>query len=414
MKRWDLRRAIPVVLAPLGALLLAAAVSSIALMISGKDPFAAFSAMFDYAFGPNSGKDVTTEILNKATAYYLAALAVAIGFRMGLFNIGVDGQSRLATLAAGALGAASFLSFMPGFLKIVLIVLVAMAVGAAWAGVAALLKVYRGVSEVISTIMLNFIGGAIFAYLLTTDRLGVKAPGGEIVSTPILPSDSWLNGFVLFPGTSNRVFDFIFVAIAMGIAYWFLLGRTRFGFDLRASGMNPSAAVASGVNAKRMVITTMLLSGGVAGLVALPEVLGRDHAVTTSVPALGFTGIAIALLGRNSPIGIALASLLWAFLDVSNLPLDLLDIPKEIVTIMQGVTVLAVVVAYELAARISRRQQQRRVGVATGEAAIMTLEIPAEIAAKPGVKAVSAEEGSDSSEPSSTPDGPGRHREERA
>jgi simple sugar transport system permease protein len=390
MKRWDPRRVLPIILAPIGALLLAAAISSVALLISGKDPFDAFSAMFEYAFGPSSGPDVTTEILNKATSYYIAALAVAIGFRMGLFNIGVDGQSRLATLAAGALGAASFLAFVPGPVRIVVMVVVAMAVGAAWAGVAALLKVYRGVSEVISTIMLNFIGGAIFAYLLTTERLGVKAPGGEIVSTPILPEDSWLNGFQLFPNTANRVFDFIFVAIALGVAYWFLLGRTRFGFDLRATGMNPSAAVASGVNAKRMVIATMLLSGGVAGLVALPEVIGRDHAVTTSVPALGFTGIAIALLGRNNPIGIALASLLWAFLDVSNLPLDLLDIPKEIVAIMQGVTLLAVVVAYELAARISRRQQQRRVGMATGEAAIVTLEIPASIAAKPGVQTVSA------------------------
>ena len=271
MKRWDLRRILPVLLAPIGALLLAAAISSLALMISGKDPFAAYEAMFRYAFGPNSGPSVTTDILNKATAYYLAALAVAIGFKMGLFNIGVDGQSRLAALAAGALGAASFLSWVPGVLRIVLIVIVAMAVGAAWAGVAALLKVYRGVSEVISTIMLNFIGGAIFAYLLTTERLGVKAPGGEIVSTPILPEDSWLSGFQLFPGTNNRVFDFMFVAIAAGIAYWFLLGRTRFGFDLRATGMNPSAAVASGVNAKRMVITTMLISGAVAGLVALPE-----------------------------------------------------------------------------------------------------------------------------------------------
>ncbi len=112
--------------------------------------------------------------------------------------------------------------------------------------------------------------------------------------------------------------------------------------------------------------------------------------MTTSVPALGFTGIAIALLGRNNPVGIALAALLWSFLDVSNLPLDLLDIPKEIVTIMQGVTVLAVVVAYELAARISRRQQQRSVGKATGEAAVVTLKIPASIAAKEGVETVSA------------------------
>jgi simple sugar transport system permease protein len=396
------------ILAPIAALLLAAAISSIALLIAGKQPIDAFKAMFEYAFtyvptpdNPNpAGKDVTTEILNKATAYYIAAVAVAIGFRMGLFNIGVDGQYRLATLMAGALGAASFLGWMPGPLRIVLMIIVAMIVGALWAGIAALLKVFRGVSEVISTIMLNFIGGSIFAYLLSTDRLGVQAPGGEIVSTKILPKDSWMPSFPIFAGTSNEVFGFIFVAMALGVAYWFVLGRTRFGFDLRATGFNPSAAVASGVDARRMVIATMLLSGAVAGLVGMPEMLGRDHAVTTSVGGLGFTGIAIALLGRNNPIGIAFAAFLWAFLDVSNLPLDLQDIPKEIVTIMQGVTVLAVVVAYELAARISRRAQQSRVGAATGEAKVVTPQIPAALAAKPGVS-------TDTDAP-----GPGQHRGE--
>ena len=103
-------------------------------------------------------------------------------------------------------------------------------------------------------------------------------------------------------------------------------------------------------------------------MVGLPELLGREYAVTTSVGGLGFTGIAIALLGRNNPIGIAFAALLWAFLDRTKIILDLEDIPQETIVIMQGVTVLAVVIAYELAARVTRRQQQRSVGVATGEA----------------------------------------------
>jgi simple sugar transport system permease protein len=149
----------------------------------------------------------------------------------------------------------------------------------------------------------------------------------------------------------------------------------------------------------------MLLSGAVAGMVGLPELLGREYAVTTSVGGLGFTGIAIALLGRNNPIGIAFAALLWAFLDRTKIILDLEDIPQETIVIMQGVTVLAVVIAYELAARVTRRQQQRSVGVATGEAEVVTPEIPAEIAAKPGVEAVSAAIEDDT--------GSGRHRQEK-
>jgi simple sugar transport system permease protein len=358
--RIDWARLLPRVLAPVGALLLAAAISSVALIISNQDPVLAFTAMFDYGTQPES----LVDILNKSTDYYIAAVAVAIGFRMNLFNIGVDGQYRLATLLSAALGAASFLQGVPGFLRIVLIVIVAMAVGAFWAGVAALLKVTRGVSEVISTIMLNFIGGQIVAYLLQTSRLGAQAKGSNDVTTPILAKDSWVSGIPLIPDAQSQVNGFIVVAVLVGLGYWFVLGRTRFGFDLRASGQNATSAVASGVNARRMVLYAMLLSGAVAGLVGMSQLLGAQHAYTSSVGGLGFTAIGIALLGRNSPVGIAFAALLWAFLSRSSQILDIDEIPKEIITIMQGTTVLAVVVAYELANRLSRRAQQRRVGAA--------------------------------------------------
>jgi simple sugar transport system permease protein len=291
---------------------------------------------------------------------------VAIGFRMALFNIGVEGQYRLAGLLAATVGASSFIAWLPGPLKIFVVIVTAMVVGAIWAGIAALLKVYRGVSEVISTIMLNFVGGSIFAYLIT-NHVGVIDPGGQLITSKPLPADAHMPGLPHLTGTSAQVLGFIVVAAGVGVAYWLLLGRTRFGFDLRAAGRNPFAAVVSGVDAKRMVIITMMLSGGVAGLVALPELLGRDYVVNTSLGGLGFTGIAIALLGRNHPVGIAFAALLWAFLDQSRFALDLESIPKETIVIMQGVTVLVVVVAYEVAARITRRQEQRSVGRATGE-----------------------------------------------
>jgi simple sugar transport system permease protein len=135
--------------------------------------------------------------------------------------------------------------------------------------------------------------------------------------------------------------------------------------------------VASGVNARRMVIRAMLLSGAVAGLVGMSQVLGAIHAFSEDVGGLGFTGIAVALLGRNHPVGIGFAAMLWAFLDNSAQILQLQDIPKETISIMQGTTVLAVVVAYELAARLTRRVQQRRVGEITGQAAPPTIPPPA-------------------------------------
>jgi ABC-type uncharacterized transport system permease subunit len=360
--RIDPARLVPRILAPVGALLLAALISSIALLISNKSPIDAFSAMFDFGTQPES----IVDILNRSTDLYIGAVAVAIGFRMNLFNIGVDGQYRLGTLIAAALGAAPFLNWLPGLLRILLIVVVSMAVAAFWAGIAGLLKVTRGVSEVIGTIMLNFIGGQIAAYLLT-QYVGVQAKGSNDITTRTLPKDSWISGIPLIPDARSEVNGFLLVAIAVGVGYWFVLGRTRFGFDLRASGMNPWSAAASGVNSRRMVLYAMLLSGAVAGLIGMSQLLGARHAYTTSVGGIGFTAIGIALLGRNSPVGIALAALLWAFLDRSSLILDLNEIPKEIIQIMQGTTVLAVVVAYELANRISSRVQQRRVGAATAE-----------------------------------------------
>jgi len=366
LKRIDPAKAVPALIAPVAALLLAAGISAIVLLISGKDPLFAYQRMFEYTFTDFGSADTQVEILNKATENYIAAVAVAIGFKMGLFNIGADGQSRIAAFMAGSLAGASFLSWLPGPLRIVLIILVAMVVGGLWALIAAVLKTRRGVSEVISTLMLNAIAGYVVTWLLN-DHWGVQGPGGQIKTTPILPKDSWMPGIPLEPAAKSPVLGFFAIAVVLGVLYWFGLNRTRFGFDLRATGFNPSAAVASGVDARRMVITTMLISGAVAGLINLPRMLGETHTYTEGFASIGFTGIAVALLGRNHPVGMGLAAILWGFLARSQLVLDLESIPKEIVLIMQGVTVFAVVVAYELANRIGARAQQRRVGATADE-----------------------------------------------
>ena len=360
-----LRSTLLMLAAPVAALLLAAALASVALYASHINPGYAFRQMAVYGADPNS----IVDILNRSTYYYLAAVAVAIGFRMNLFNIGVDGQYQVAAMLAAAVGGAAVLRDLPGPLLLLLIVVVAVVTGAVWAGIAGLLKVTRGVSEVISTIMLNAIGGGIVAYLISQRGFGVLPPGGNITSTRPIPPDAWVPAIPLVPGARDGVFGFIVVAVLVGVGYWWMLGRTRFGFDLRAAGASAPAAMASGVDVRRMVVTAMLVSGGVAGLVGLPLMLGEYHNFTSQVPAgIGFTGIAIALIGRNHPLGIAFGALLWSFLDRSQQILDLEGIPKEIVQILQGVSVLAVVVAYELVRRLVVRIEQRRVGEELGTA----------------------------------------------
>ncbi|GGO83255.1 ABC transporter permease [Wenjunlia tyrosinilytica] len=365
MKKFDKDRVILGIAAPVLAVVFAMVLSSLIVLISGKNPFDAFRLMFEYA----QGADVQVLILNRATVYYIAAIAVAIGFRMNLFNIGVDGQYRLAAMLAAAAGGAMHL---PGPLHILMIIITAIAVGGAWAGVAALLKVRRGVSEVVSTIMLNAIATSLIAYLMHTDILGRQPPGSNNVTTTPLDDTAWFPGIgVDVDGQRMEVYGFIFVAAALGVGFHYMLSRTKFGFDLRAAGASDSAAVASGVNTKRMVLISMLLSGGLAGLIGLPQLLGETHSYgLVDFPAgIGFTGIAIALLGRNSPVGIAFGALLWAFLDRSAPNLDFNGYEKEIATIMQGLIVISVVVAYELVRRYGLRRQQQQVGEQLAQAA---------------------------------------------
>ncbi|GAA1503492.1 ABC transporter permease [Sphaerisporangium rubeum] len=341
--------------APLLAIVFAGLVTSIILVLTGNPPLHTLFLLVDYGSQPRT----VVNIVNLATTYYISALAVAIGFRMNLFNIGVDGQYRLAALLAAAVGGALVL---PPVLHVAVTVLVAVAVGGLWASIAGLLKVTRGVSEVISTIMLNAIATGFGAWLLTTDRLAVAVSGSNNIGTKPIPESGQFPGFAIVPGTQAKVFGFIVVAALLGIAYHVLFNRTRFGFDLRATGASESAAVASGVNVKRMVLLTMIISGAVAGLVGMPQLLGASYSYSLDFPTgLGFTGIAIALLGRNNPAGIAVGALLWSFLDNSSDILDLEGIPKETVIIMQGTIVLSVIIAYELVHRYRMTAEQRRV-----------------------------------------------------
>jgi general nucleoside transport system permease protein len=357
-------RVIRVLAAPVLAIALAGVVSALLLIASGNSPGDILQVVTDEGFTVRS----LIATLNRAAPYYLAGVAVAIGFKMNLFNIGVEGQYRLAALVAAAVGAAVTL---PAPLHLAVILLTAMLVGMAWASIAGVLRATRGVSEVISTIMLNAIALGLTPYLLERffRRPKKNATDYAKVTETIPPSGRFpsLNsaidkiGIDVPQGSSLQ--SYIFVAAVVGVLYYLLVWRTRFGFDLRASGWNPFAAAASGVSSRRMIIVAMALSGAIAGLVGLNSVLSTTGYYSADVVfrGLGFTGIAIALLGRNNPVGIAVAALLWAFMDVLQTPLARAELPKEIVPIMQAIIVLSVVIAYEVIRRLVARQQAQEI-----------------------------------------------------
>jgi general nucleoside transport system permease protein len=376
------RRIGALLLAPVLAVLIAVAISAAVMALLGVDPLRVLSVMVDLGDTPSQQVTAMVAIVNRALPLFLAGLAVAIGFRMSLFNIGVEGQYRMATIMAATVGAAVTL---PGPLHVLLIIVVGMAVGAIWAGIVAVLKVTRGVSEVISSIMLNFIALGLASFLLTGPFRG-SPEGASVVSTAEIPESGrlgGLNGVFDVLGLANpprQLYGFLVLAVLVGVAVWVLLQRTRFGFDLRATGLSPSAASASGVDARRMVVKAMLLSGAVAGLIGLPDLLGRTYDYNTDFTSgLGFLGIAVALLGRNNPGGIALAALLYAFLDRASVPLQAASLPSSVVTIIQGTIVLAVVVANEIAGRITRRAAERASRQSSGppvEDSMTTRRIP--------------------------------------
>lgn len=340
------RRLLYAVVSSALAIVFALLVSAILLAVAGHNPFEAYGQMFTYGVRIDS----LASGLNRAVPLYFSAMAVAVGFKMGLFNIGVEGQYRIAVLIAAAVGGAIVL---PAPLHVLVIMITAMVVGALWSGIAGYLKIKRGVHEVISTIMLNYMATGLGAFLLA-NWLRQENPAGDLViKTPEippsgrLPSLNWILDLVGLDAGRVSIYGMAVLAVVAGVGFHVLVNHTRFGFELRASGASPGAAQAAGIDPKRMVLWTMLISGGVAGLVGMAQLLGFFHRYTIDFPTmLGFTGIAVALLGRNHPVGMAAGALLFGWFDRATQILDLRGIPKEIVFILQGVILLSVVVAY--------------------------------------------------------------------
>jgi general nucleoside transport system permease protein len=369
-----MRRVVQVVVRTLAAPFIAAvaaiAISSVALLLSGNDPVEAFREMWKTIDSTES----VVLIINRAVPYYVAGVAVAIGFRMNLFNIGANGQYILAALLAAWVG--SEVELWPP-LHVTLMFAVAISVGAGWAAIAGVLKVTRNVNEVISTIMLNFIATGIVAFLLS-ERFRDTATEGLVAQTKPIPESGRLpalNRLVELSGFhlgDVRLLGFLPYAIAVGVGYHVLLNRSRFGYELRLSGTNADAARFAGVNPKAMVLKTIILSGAVAGLIGMHSLMADPQfgKYGDQFPTqLGFTGISLALLGRNHPVGIAAAALVWATIERATQRLSTLGIPPEIGRILQGSFLLSAIIAYEVVRR-------RNAAAAAAEAARAVHEAP--------------------------------------
>jgi general nucleoside transport system permease protein len=334
------------------AFAIALVIASLALIVSGHSPLRAYGAMWDNINGTSG----IVTIINEMAPLYVGACALALGFKMNLFNIGANGQFIFGALIAAAAGAEVAL---PAPLQILFIFVLAAFSGAFVAGIAGVLKVTRGVNEVVGTIMLNGIFGGIGGYLLRTyfrEEGDQAAHTRTLVKAARLPNLDRILAAVGFHIPKNTpLFSYPIFALIVGVAFYILIYRSRFGFDLRASGINANAARSSGVSPKRMVILTMLMSGALAGMSGMSSLLQKQYEYGDRFPTqLGFIAIGIALLGQNHPVGIAFAAAVWAAIEQGARGLPLVKVPSEIGTTLQGSFLFVAVIVYSVTQRSSQ------------------------------------------------------------
>ena len=337
----SVRRPLPrwadVALLPVLNLLLALIVFSIFVALIGQNPFQALAIMVNGAFGYGEGVGFT---LHFATSFVFTGLAVAVAAHAGLFNIGGEGQAYVASLGAIAVGFA--LDHTVWWLVLPLAIFASMIVGAAWAFIPGYLQAKRGSHVVITTIMFNFIASSLMAYLLVyvLKPKGVQEPStANVVAAGKIPQ---LRQFIPWFGGAPLNMTIIFAILAL-IAVYYLIWRTKFGYALRTMGHNPKASLYAGISNSRMIVLVMMISGALAGMVAVNEVLGVQSRIVIDVTAgYGFVGIAVALMGRNHPVGIALAAVLFGALYQGGLDLQFYmpAITRDMIVVIQALVIM--------------------------------------------------------------------------
>jgi general nucleoside transport system permease protein len=321
------------ILVPILAVLTAVIAGGVVIALAGGDPFAAFAGLAQGSFG---SVRALSETAVWATPYIFAALGVAIGFKAGLFNIGVEGQLALGAVVAAWIGYGLpklVGGFIPAYIHLPLAILGGTLAGGLWAAIPGWLKARFGSHEVINTIMMNYIALNLTSFLLNgpmkdPDPINVVARTPQIaVTARIAP---------LFAGL--RVHWGFILALVMAFIIWYILWKTTLGYEIRTAGTNPQAAKYAGMNVQRTIILSMLMSGMLAGLAGAIEVTGLNyrHELGFST-GYGFDAIAIALLGKNHPVGVILGSILFGAMRNGATRMQFLtQIPTDVISVIQG------------------------------------------------------------------------------
>lgn len=315
--------------AALGAALV---LSGIVVLLSGGNPLVAFGALAEGAFG---SLESLSELGVKTCPLLLTGLAITIAFRAGVWNIGAEGQLAIGAMAMAAVG--TRVDAIPASAGLVLCVAAAALAGAAWAGIAALLRVHRNVNEIISTIMLNFIALSLISYLVQGPLMEA---GGRYPQTDAIGAALWMPRLAPY-----RIHAGLALGLLLAVGVYVLLFRTVAGYEMRAAGLNTRASRLAGIDVKRRVVMALLLSGALAGIAGGVEVSAITRRMYEHFsPGWGFTAIAVALLGRLHPAGVVAAALFFGALDAgSNAMQRAAGVSPVLVSLIQGTIVVFLV-----------------------------------------------------------------------
>lgn len=334
-----LRSALDAMLIPFLAIVTAILLGGIIIALVRGNPILAYAGLIQGSFG--SAKALS-ETAVWATPYILGGLAVALAFKGGLFNIGAEGQLAIGATVSALVGYALprwLGTDIPLIIHLPLAVIVGMVAGGLWASIAGFLKAYTGGHEVINTIMLNYIALNTISFLLN-GPMKDRDPNNVIARTPLIADSARIPP--IFDGLRIH-WGFIF-ALLVAFFVWWLLNKTTVGFEIRTVGANPDAAKYAGINVKRTIILTMLLSGMLAGLAGSVEVTGLNyrHELGFSI-GYGFDAIAIALLGKSHPLGVVLAAILFAAMRNGATRMQFLtQMPIDLISMLQALILLFV------------------------------------------------------------------------
>jgi simple sugar transport system permease protein len=295
-----------------------------------------YSALITGSFG---SVRAISDTINNSTPFILTGVSVAVAFRAGLFNIGATGQMIAGGLASTLVG---FMMDGPGFVQIPLAILAGVLGGAAYGAIPGVLKARTGAHEVITTIMLNYIAGFMVIWFLNTGLF--QRPERTDPISKFVSSASRLPRIFGFMDGRNDLtaHSGILLALMVVVLFWWLLERSKIGFEFLVFGMNTDAAEYAGMRSKRLTILGMVVSGGVAGLAGATEILGRyGYATPSFAGSIGFDAIAIALLGRSTPLGALLSALLFGALQSGGRTMQVAtDVPIDLIVVLRALIVM--------------------------------------------------------------------------